>query len=632
MGRVGKLCNCLISCSFLLIVPVVRTRGRCLGVTTISNKAQNSVPAMPLLRRLFSDEGSRHTRAYGVAIAAGAVEASMGGLVAWLIGPVIGAMAEKQNMGQIAGLALIVVVVFLVRGAAAYIKDTVLARIGNSIIASVQQRLFNHVVQQDMAYFSARHSTEMVASNTFVANSSRIASNLLVTSISNVLQVGALIAVMIMRDPLLALSAIIVMPPAVLGIRYITKRIRHVVKRQYQSTAQITGIIQETSQGIRVVKSFGMEEAMRGRMAGGVAEAQSAANKMAGLGNRTGPIMETMAGFAIAAVIVYGGWRITEGQLTVGQLTSFLAAFLIAYAPSKALARVNVDLNAAVTGVSMFYDIIDQPAREGAAEEAKPAFVNKGGHIVFDHVNFGYKPDEPVLQDLSLIAEVGKTTALVGPSGGGKSTVLNLILRFYEPGSGTIRIDEQNIASVSVASLRRVMAYVGQDVFLFAGTIRENIAFGRPGASQEAIEAAAKAAHAHDFIMDFDREYDTEVGERGLQLSGGQRARIAIARAILRDASVILLDEATAALDSQSEQAVQNALDDLCAGRTVVVIAHRLQTVQEADKICVIDAGRLVEEGSHEELLAKGGRYAALHAVQFREEPQLPPVLEGFAS
>jgi ATP-binding cassette subfamily B protein len=533
---------------------------------------------------------------------------------------------QTPSMGHIAGLAALVVLVFLVRGAASYMKDTVLARIGNSIIASVQKRLFNHVVQQDMDYFTSRLSTEMVASNNFVANSSRLASNLLVNSVSNVLQVASLISVMIIRDPLLALSALVVMPPAVVGIRYITKRIGRVVKRQYKSSAQITGVIQETSQGIRVVKSFGMEEAMRRRMDAGVQEARTAANKMAGLSNRSGPIMETMAGFAVAAVIIYGGWRITTGALTVDGLISFLFAFLTAYAPSKALAKVNVDINAAVAGVGMFYDIIDTPAREGAAESAKPAFINKGGHIVFDQVRFGYNKDEPVLRDLSLVAEAGKTTALVGQSGGGKSTIVNMILRFYDPQSGTISIDGQDTSTVSVASVREAMAYVGQDVFLFAGTIRENIAFGKPGASQEAIEAAAKAAYAHDFIERFDQGYGSEVGERGLQLSGGQRARIAIARAILRDASIILLDEATAALDSESEQAVQNALDDLCAGRTVVVIAHRLQTVQQADKICVIEAGRVVEEGSHEVLLAKSGRYAFLHAVQFREDPEFAPV------
>jgi ABC-type multidrug transport system fused ATPase/permease subunit len=596
------------------------------GAAVISIKRELTTPALPVLRRLLADEGSKHTRFYLIALVAGAIEAAMGGVVAWMIGTVFKAMWDKQSMAEIVGIAAAIVVIFLVRGTASYTKDTVLAQIGNRIIAAVQQRMFGHILQQNMDYFSRRHSTELVATNTFISNATRMGSDLLVNSITNVLQVISLIVVMLVRDATLAISALIVMPIAVLGVRYITKRIGRVVKRQFQSSKEITGAIQETAQGIRIVKSFGMEEAMNERMRRSVAEALKAANKMAALRNRSGPIMETMAGFAVAAVIIYGGWRITAGKLTPDELVSFVFAFLTAYAPAKALARVNVDFNTAATGVAMYYEIIDEPAREGAIEQAKPAFVNKGGNIVFDKVSFGYKPDELVLRDICFTAEAGKTTALVGQSGGGKSTIVNLILRFYEPQTGTIAIDGQDIAQVSVGSLRAAMAYVGQDVFLFAGTIRENIAFGLPGASQEAIEAAAKAAYAHDFVLAFDQGYDTQVGERGLQLSGGQRARIAIARAILRDASMILLDEATAALDSESEQAVQNALDDLCAGRTVIVIAHRLQTIQQADKICVIEAGRVVEQGRHEALLARGGRYANLHAVQFRDEPELAPV------
>lgn len=540
-----------------------------------------------------------------------------------MIGPVINAMTARTGFGQIVSLALAFVVVSVVKGLASYAKDTTMARIGNAIIAAVQRRVFGHVLQQGIPYFSERHSTELVSSNAFISNAARAGANLVVNSVTNILTVLSLTAVMIIRDPLLAVSALVVMPGAVFGIRYITHRIRSVVRRQYASLAQIAGIIQETAQGIRVVKSFGMEDAMRRRMEDGILLAQRTANKMAELSNRTSPLMETMGGVAVAAVIVYGGWRIVEGQLTLGGLTSFLVAFLMAYAPAKALAKTNVDLSAALAGVEMYYDILDLPPTEGAAELAKPPFVNKGGHIVFDNVRFGYKADEAVLRNLSFTAEAGKTTALVGQSGGGKSTIVNMILRFYDPQSGEISIDGQPLPSVSLPTLRAAMAYVGQDVFLFAGTIRENIASGRPGATGEQIIAAAKAAHAHEFISAFEKGYETEVGERGLQLSGGQRARIAIARAILRDASIILLDEATAALDSESEKAVQNALDDLCAGRTVVVIAHRLQTVQRADKICVVEAGQVVEEGTHEALLARRGRYAHLYTVQFREEPEL---------
>jgi ATP-binding cassette subfamily B protein len=349
-----------------------------------------------------------------------------------------------------------------------------------------------------------------------------------------------------------------------------------------------------------------------------------AANKIAELGSRSGPIMETIAGFAVATVVVYGGWRVIHGGKTPGELVSFLGAMMLAYDPAKRLAKANVDLNSALVGVRMYYDFIDRPGlEEASAQPAEPLQV-RGGKIEFDNVVLGYRPDEPVLRGTTLTAEPGVTTALVGQSGGGKSTILGMILRFYEPTSGRISIDGQDIAKVSLSSLRAATAYVGQDVFLFAGTIRENIAFGHPGASEEQIVAASKAAHAHAFISGFELGYETPVGGRGLALSGGQRARISIARAILKDAPIILLDEATAALDSESEMAVQTALDELCANRTVLVIAHRLQTIQQAEKICVVEGGQIVEEGRHDELLARRGRYFFLHAIQFRDEPARP--------
>jgi ATP-binding cassette subfamily B protein len=268
----------------------------------------------------------------------------------------------------------------------------------------------------------------------------------------------------------------------------------------------------------------------------------------------------------------------------------------------------------------MLYEFIDSPGVEGAAEPPLPDLKVTSGLIQFLDVSFAYREGEPVLRGLTLTAEGGATTALVGSSGGGKSTVMNLLLRFYEPTSGTILVDGQVLSSFSRASVRRIMAYVGQDVFLFSGTVLENIAYGSPGTSRKQIEGAARAAQAHQFIMGFELGYDTLVGERGLQLSGGQRARIAIARAILKDAPIILLDEATAALDNESELAVQKALAELCASRTTLVIAHRLQTVQHADRICVAEAGRVVEVGAHCELLAKRGKYFNLHAAHFRED------------
>jgi ATP-binding cassette subfamily B protein len=304
---------------------------------------------------------------------------------------------------------------------------------------------------------------------------------------------------------------------------------------------------------------------------------------------------------------------------TPGEFFSVITALLLCYEPAKRLARLNIDLATNLLGARMLFEVLDSvPAEQESANLPRIA-VDKG-RIAFEDVVFGYREGEPVLRGLSFIAEPGETTALVGPSGGGKTTVMNLIERFYDVESGTITIDGQPIAAVSRHSVRASVAMVSQDVFLFSGTVRDNIAYGRPGASPADIEAAARAAHAHDFIMGFAQGYESLVGEHGAQLSGGQRQRIAIARAFLKDAPILLLDEATAALDSESEAEVQRALRDLQANRTTLVIAHRLQTVVNADRICVIDAGRVVESGRHEELLARRGRYYNFHQLQFADQ------------
>ena len=298
---------------------------------------------------------------------------------------------------------------------------------------------------------------------------------------------------------------------------------------------------------------------------------------------------------------------------------------MLAYEPAKRLARLNMDLNTAMVGVRILYEIIDAPPSE-PRDDDKPPLKLTTARVEFSDVRFAYRPGEPVIRGISFVAEPGKVTALVGPSGGGKSTALNLVLRFYDPTSGSITIDGQNIAAVSRASLRQQIAYVGQDVFLFRGTIRENIAFGKPGATEDEIVAAAQAAYAHDFIMSFPRGYDTPVGEHGLQLSGGQRQRVAVARALIKDAPIILLDEATAALNSESERQVQEAIAHLTQGRTTLVIAHRLHTVASADRILVIEDGAIVESGRHEELLRRNGRYASFYRLQLQHQEPAPPI------
>jgi ATP-binding cassette subfamily B protein len=335
--------------------------------------------------------------------------------------------------------------------------------------------------------------------------------------------------------------------------------------------------------------------------------------------------METLGGFAIAIALIYGGYRVIETGAPPGQFFSFITAFLLAYEPAKRLARLNMDLTSGLVGVRILFEILDSPASE-SSDAGRPALALKTARIEFSGVSFDYRPGEPVIRNLSLVAEPGMVTALVGPSGGGKSTILNLILRFHEVDRGVIAIDGQNITEVSRQSLRRQIAYVGQDVFLFRGSVRDNIAFGRPGASEAEIIAAAQAACAHDFILSFPLRYDTPVGEHGLQLSGGQRQRIAVARALVKDAPIILLDEATASLDSESERQVQEAIEHLCQGRTTLVIAHRLHTVTHADRIHVIEDGVIVESGRHDDLLRKGGRYASFYRLQLKDQEPRDPI------
>jgi ATP-binding cassette subfamily B protein len=385
--------------------------------------------------------------------------------------------------------------------------------------------------------------------------------------------------------------------------------------------------MQESLQGIRIVKAFTLEDTMRARFDANVADVELESNKMARIGQRATPLMEGLGGIAVCLGMMYGGYRVIATGATPGEFMSFMTAFLLAYEPAKRLARFNLEISSALVGVRILYEIIDGPTTE-PADDARPALVLAKARIEFADVRFSYRSGEPVLRNLSFVAEPGLVTALVGPSGGGKSTTLNLMLRAYDVGDGAITIDGQNIAAVSRRSLRSQIAYVGQEVFLFRASVRDNIASGKPNASEAEVIAAAKAAHAHDFIMASPAGYDTSVGEHGLKLSGGQRQRIAIARALIKNAPIILLDEATAALDSESEHLVQEAIAELCRGRTTIVIAHRLSTIMHADRILVIQAGQVVESGRHDELLRKGGRYASFYRLQLRQQESLePPVV-----
>ena len=575
--------------------------------------------AAVLIRRLVMEQGRAYWRRYLAAFTLMAVAAATTAGSAYLLGEVINQAYVDKNVRGIAILSLATVVIFTIKGLATYGHSVILSQISNAILANNQRRLFAKLMNESISFFSERHSSEFLARLTAGANSVTQVLTLLINAVGrDLLSLIGLIAVMVTQDPYMALFGLLVAPPAMLVLRKLVKRIKGLAHNQFSGTTDIMETMQESLQGIRTVKAFTLEQTMRERIDASISAVERTNNKMAKVSNRSSPLMETLGGFAIAGGLMYGGYRVVALGAMPGQFFSFLTAFLLAYEPAKRLARLNIELNSNLIGARKLLEIVDSPASE-PDDSNKPALKLSEARVELRDVSFAYRPDEPVLNHMSFVAEPGKMTALVGPSGGGKSTVLALLLRLYEVTRGDILIDGQVIANVSRHSLRQQTAYVGQDVYLFRATIRENIAFGRPGASEDEIVAAAKAACAHDFIMGFPLGYDTPVGEHGTQLSGGQRQRVAVARALIKDAPIILLDEATAALDSESEKQVQEAIEHLCQNRTTIVIAHRLHTIMHADAILVVENGEIVERGRHDDLLRRGGRYASFFRLQHRD-------------
>ncbi len=590
--------------------------------------------AAALIKRLVREQGMTYWRRYLLAFALMAVSAATTAGSAYLLGEVINKAYVEKNVRDIAILSVVTIVIFTLKGAATYGHTVILSQISNAILANNQRRLFAKLMTESIGFFSERHSSEFLARLTSGATSVTQVLSLLINAVGrDLLTLIALVVVMVTTDPYMSLFGLLVAPPAMLILRKLVKRIKGLARTQFTGTADILEVMQESLQGIRTVKAFTLEQTMRGRIDASIDAVERNANKMARVSNRSSPLMETLGGFAIAGSLMYGGYRVVAMGATPGQFFSFLTAFLLAYEPAKRLARLNIELNSSVVGARMLLDIVDSPATE-PDDSHKPPLTLSNARVELSDVTFAYRNNETVLNRMSFVAEPGKVTALVGPSGGGKSTVLALLLRLYDVRQGQVLIDGQDIAGVSRHSLRQQTAYVGQDVYLFRASIRDNIAFGRAGSFQNSVSeddiiAAAKAASAHDFIMAFPLGYDTPVGEHGAQLSGGQRQRIAIARALVKDAPIILLDEATAALDSESERLVQGAIERLCRGRTTIVIAHRLHTIMHADAILVVEGGVIVERGRHDDLLRRAGRYASFFTLQHRETTPLAPFDAG---
>jgi ATP-binding cassette subfamily B protein len=569
-----------------------------------------------LLFRLISENAWQHRRAYAAALALMALVAATGGAVALVMESVLDDVFIGRRPGMVAVIAVWVLVIFLIRGAAAYGQAVLLGRIGNRIVARLQARIYDHVLAQGMA-FHARHGTGALTTRiTHNCNAARQTLDLLATRLgTDLLSVAALASVMLWQDVTMSLIALVGLPAVLRGIAALVRRVRKLARDEVALQARVIGAMNETIRGARIIKAFRLEDAMRGRMGAAVEGVRERADRIVALRGLVSPLMEAMAGAGAGAVILYGGWRVIDGTMAAGTFFSFVTALFLAVDPARRLAQINVQLRQHLAGVEFIYAVLDARAGIEDAADAAELVVTEGA-ICLEDVHFTYGAT-PALHGVNLTARPGEVTALVGPSGAGKSTVLALIERFFDAGSGRIAIDGQDIRGVTLASLRRQIALVTQETFLFDATVAENIGFGRLVATRAEIEAAAHAANAHAFIAALEQGYDTPVGEGGSRLSGGERQRIAIARAMLRDAPILLLDEATSALDAEAETRVQEALERLMAGRTTIVIAHRLATVRRAHQICVMADGRVAEQGTHDILVAKRGLYARLAALEF---------------
>ena len=578
--------------------------------------ATEAYPTRRLIGRIARTYLAPHWGGLAVAMVCAVIVAGVSAWLMRLLEPAINDLLVDRKPGALVALPLTIAALAVGRGVAQIIQATLINRIGNAVVGEVQLGLFSRLVRADLAHLRGGHSGGFVSSVLYDAGLIREAATAgVINYTQHFLTVAGAVGVMIFFDPLLSSVLLIAGPVTAVVMRRFSKKTTKAAKGAMAETSALSTAIMESLDGVRVVKIENREAFEEERVGEVVRRRQRHLIKGANARAAAAPSTEMLMTLVVAGVLAYAGWRAQSGAMNVGAFVAFLGALGLASQSLRQLANLQTVMAEGLSAARRLFaaldvepQITDRPASETLAVT--------DAHIRFENVDFSYGDDAPALHDVALEARRGETIALVGPSGGGKTTLLNLIPRFYEVGNGRVTIDNTDVRDVTLASLRAQVALVTQEPFLFDDTVRANIAYSRPGASDAEIEAAARAAAAHDFITALPDGYATRVGEAGARLSGGQRQRIAIARAFLKDAPILLLDEATSALDTESEALVQAALKRLMAGRTTLLIAHRLSTVRTADRIYAIEAGRVVESGTHAELVANKGLYARLAQSQ----------------
>ena len=539
--------------------------------------------------------------------------------VPWIVRDVIDGVLVNKDILLLNAITAGIVVVLALRGFFVYGQTYLMSYVSQKVVIDLREALFRHFQRLSVSYFDHSRTGKVLSymTNDVSALQGALAQNVIELSTESLTLVGSLGAMFYLHWQL-ALLTLITIPLVAQAMKLFGKKLRKASGMMQQRAAEITSVLQEMIVSIRLIRLFVREDYEIGRFIRENENNFSAQMKAAQLSATLTPVIEFLAAIGVTVIIWYGGREVINGNLTSGSLIAFLVYTVNITNPVKRLGNVYGSIQRAVAAAERVFEVLDTLPEIQDDFDAKELPVVKG-QVEFENVMFEYRSAEPALCNLSIKVPPGQVLAIVGPSGAGKSTIANLLPRFYDPQQGRIKIDGRDIRHVTVRSLREQIAMVPQDTILFSASIYENILYGRLDASAAEVTAAAYSANAHDFILQMPLGYDTQIGERGCQLSGGQRQRIAIARAILKDPRILILDEATSALDAESERVVQDALDKLMVGRTTFMVAHRLSTIQRADKILVMDKGRLVECGNHTELLAAGGLYCKLYSLQTAE-------------